>query len=88
MMNTTSHSAFTLSHDEISRRAQTIWADRGHPSGQDEDIWFEAERQLAKEQQTALARTPVTVVEAAAATGTRAPTARVKATRQRAGKGK
>jgi hypothetical protein len=36
----------SLSHEQIAARAQAIWAQRGQPLGQDEEIWFEAERQL------------------------------------------
>jgi hypothetical protein len=36
----------TFAHDEIARRAFEIWNDRGQPSGQDQDIWYEAERAL------------------------------------------
>jgi hypothetical protein len=34
-------------HEAISERARQIWNSRGCPSGLDEEIWFEAERQLA-----------------------------------------
>lgn len=33
-------------HDEIARRAQSIWDMRGQPHGHDLAIWLEAERQL------------------------------------------
>jgi hypothetical protein len=33
-------------HENISRRAQELWEQYGRPSGRDEDIWLEAERQL------------------------------------------
>ena len=33
-------------HEEVTRRAEEIWSARGRPSGQDEEIWHEAERQL------------------------------------------
>jgi hypothetical protein len=33
-------------YDEISQRARTLWQERGQPSGQDDDIWFQAEREL------------------------------------------
>jgi hypothetical protein len=36
-------------HDEIARKAHTLWKDRGCPSGIDDEIWFEAERQLRDE---------------------------------------
>jgi Protein of unknown function (DUF2934) len=35
------------SHESVTQRAQQIWRDRGCPSGQDTQIWLEAERQLA-----------------------------------------
>jgi len=35
------------SHEEIARRAQEIWHDRGCPNGNDTAIWLEAERELA-----------------------------------------
>ncbi|HWA10078.1 MAG TPA: DUF2934 domain-containing protein [Opitutaceae bacterium] len=34
-------------HEQIARRAQQIWLDRGSPWGRDDEIWLEAERQLA-----------------------------------------
>lgn len=34
------------SHDEIAGRARQLWSDYGQPSGRDEEIWLEAERQL------------------------------------------
>ena len=37
------------SHEQISERARTLWQQRGQPSGQDDEIWFEAERQVAEE---------------------------------------
>lgn len=33
-------------HEDISRRAQELWNDRGQPLNQDEAIWLEAEGQL------------------------------------------
>lgn len=33
----------------VSRRARDIWVARGHPQGCDEEIWYEAERQIAAE---------------------------------------
>ena len=33
-------------HEEITQRAQKIWQESGNPSGRDNEIWFEAERQL------------------------------------------
>ena len=33
-------------HDEIVRRAEELWRQYGCPQGRDEEIWFEAERQL------------------------------------------
>ncbi len=39
----------TLTHEQISRRAEKIWRDRGCPSGCDSEIWNEAENQLKSE---------------------------------------
>lgn len=36
-------------HDAITLRAQEIWNARGAPHGADDEIWLEAERQLATE---------------------------------------
>jgi hypothetical protein len=36
----------TPTHEEISRHAETLWQDKGRPSGCDEQIWLEAEREL------------------------------------------
>jgi len=33
-------------YDEISERARKLWQERGQPAGQDNDIWFQAEREL------------------------------------------
>lgn len=33
-------------HEEIVRRAEQIWRERGQPAGQDDAIWLEAENQL------------------------------------------
>jgi hypothetical protein len=33
-------------HDDISARARELWEKYGRPTGQDEEIWLEAERQL------------------------------------------
>ena len=35
-------------HAEISARAQLLWEQRGRPAGVDEEIWYEAERQLGR----------------------------------------
>lgn len=35
------------SHDAITQRAHEIWKGRGSPTGQDAEIWLEAERQLS-----------------------------------------
>jgi hypothetical protein len=37
------------SHDDVKRRAEQLWRDRGQPTGQDDAIWFEAESQLLAE---------------------------------------
>lgn len=36
-------------HDDIARKAHALWKDRGCPSGIDDEIWLEAERQLRDE---------------------------------------
>lgn len=33
-------------HDTISERARRIWRERGHPHGEDVQIWLQAEREL------------------------------------------
>ena len=35
-------------HEEIARHAREIWLAQGEPAGRDEEIWLEAERELAK----------------------------------------
>jgi hypothetical protein len=35
--------------EAVSRRAREIWMARGQPMGCDEEIWYEAERQVAAE---------------------------------------
>jgi len=57
-MNSYSTSPLGFSHDAIAARAREIWHARNCPIGQDEEIWFEAERQLAAEVPTRSA--PVT----------------------------
>jgi hypothetical protein len=44
-----------ITHSEIAQRAHEIWRARGCPHGQDEQIWHEAETQLASEVAIALA---------------------------------
>lgn len=39
-------------HEQIARRAEKLWQDRGEPSGQDDAIWFEAESQLKAESES------------------------------------
>jgi len=48
MDDPTSTSTFTQTptHEQISRRAEELWEQYGRPSGRDEEIWLEAERQL------------------------------------------
>jgi hypothetical protein len=48
-MNTSFRSSPVISHDAITARARDIWLSRNRPIGMDEEIWFEAERQLAAE---------------------------------------
>jgi hypothetical protein len=42
-------SSVSLTHDQIADRARAIWEQRGHPQGEDEKIWHEAEDQLKHE---------------------------------------
>ncbi len=37
----------TPSHQEITARAEALWRGKGCPSGCDDEIWLEAERQLS-----------------------------------------
>ena len=48
-MSSYSSSPLGFSHGAIADRARAIWRARNCPIGQDDDIWFEAERQLAAE---------------------------------------
>ena len=50
-------------HEEISQRAQALWAQRGQPSGQDDEIWLEAERQLLAEAAAPAAPAPAREVQ-------------------------
>jgi hypothetical protein len=36
----------TPTHEEITRQAETLWLDKGRPTGCDDEIWLEAEREL------------------------------------------
>jgi hypothetical protein len=38
-----------LTHAQIAERAESIWQQRGCPTGEDESIWYEAEAQLKSE---------------------------------------
>jgi hypothetical protein len=38
-----------LTHEQVAERAKAIWKQHGCPIGQDEQNWFEAEKQLKKE---------------------------------------
>ncbi len=38
-----------ITHDQIARRAHEIWVQQGCKHGQDQNHWFEAERQLKAE---------------------------------------
>jgi hypothetical protein len=51
-MDRISSTPSAISHDATAARAREIWYARNCPIGQDEEIWLEAERQLAAEQQT------------------------------------
>jgi hypothetical protein len=39
-------------HEQIAKRAQEIWRQRGCPHGQDKQHWLEAEQQLRREMST------------------------------------
>lgn len=46
-------------HQEIADRARTLWNKYGCPSGRDEEIWLEAERQLiGTVSETGIAQSP------------------------------
>lgn len=45
--------------EEISARAEVLWRAKGEPQGRDEEIWLEAERQLADEHREILGGTGV-----------------------------
>lgn len=45
----TEHPRRQFIHEEIARRAEKLWNDRGRPSGMDEAIWLEAESLLQAE---------------------------------------
>ena len=45
------------SHEQIAARAELLWKAKGSPSGSDEEIWLEAERQLADEARETLSDT-------------------------------
>ena len=49
-MNSPSTLLSHRTHEEIARRAREIWYARNCPTDRDEEIWFEAERQLSAEQ--------------------------------------
>ncbi|MEO7598448.1 MAG: DUF2934 domain-containing protein [Opitutus sp.] len=51
-MNSFHADASKFTHDEIAARAHHIWETRGRPSGYDDEIWLEAERQLLGERRT------------------------------------
>jgi hypothetical protein len=38
-----------LTHNEIAARARSLWTARGCPTGCDDEIWLDAERQLTAE---------------------------------------
>jgi hypothetical protein len=42
-----------VSHETIACRAQELWISHGRPENQDQEIWLEAESQLAAGQQKA-----------------------------------
>lgn len=63
------HTVFT--HAEIARRAEELWRQYGEPQGRDEEIWFEAERQLIGSSGSAI--DPAPVIEQAQAGDSSAP---------------
>jgi len=42
-----------ITQEQIAKRAYEIWQQRGHPPGMEQEIWLEAERQLAIDAATA-----------------------------------
>ena len=48
-MNSSSVNSPELTHNEIAERARVLWNARGCPTGCDDEIWLDAERQLAAE---------------------------------------
>jgi len=57
----------TPTHEEIARQARGIWQDRGCPEGIDNEIWLEAERQLAETATLAEASRPRSAADRAKA---------------------
>jgi len=45
----TSNPQKSFSQEDVKRRAEALWRQRGQPSGQDDAIWLEAESQLVAE---------------------------------------
>lgn len=45
-------------HEQVALRAELLWKARGSPSGRDEEIWLEAERQLFDEARELIVDTP------------------------------
>lgn len=45
------NSPFTLTHEEIARRAHALWDQRGRPEGQEVEHWLTAERELKRERE-------------------------------------
>lgn len=45
-------------HEQIASRAEVLWKAKGSPSGRDEEIWLEAERQLYDEAREIIGDTP------------------------------
>ena len=83
MSELTSSTAVRPTHEQISERARALWQERGQPSGQDEEIWFEAERQVADELQSASGTAvpiPPAVATGIASTATALPQAAVPVT--------
>ena len=56
-----------VDHDKIAARAAQLWRERGQPSGQDSEIWLEAERSLQAESQSPRTEQPTRAEQASRA---------------------
>lgn len=41
----------TIEHDKIRDRAYQLWDQAGQPEGREQEFWYDAERELAEEDQ-------------------------------------